>query len=407
MIMASFRLGLVVWPCAVALSCGSSVSESERMTVDGSSGSDAGAASSSTGASSDGEASDATAPTDSSGGGCVPLLSVSPWVRLTDQSLGMIRILDMDQDGRSDLVGGRGVLLLDRETDFEVQIVPDFPSTNSASPGEFGGDDRLDLMAVEFGRLSVFLAAGLDGAPPVSTTTPVAWSHAVGDLNDDGIWDVVLLREGGVAVETWYGTPTGLFEKAAEIEMPASSVGVIRLEFGQTEVAFSDRHNIRFFTSYADNSLVESYIVPAGGVYWLEPLETLDRDEVLYLSFLDNGLESEEGVGVLSLVNRDFTARWHAFERGRGLAGQGWGGGDLNGDGRNDVVVSVWGAETGYELELLCSVGDDLLKKCGASPLEYLPESLRVMSGDTVRIVYSTADDGAWIASVATVDSCE
>ena len=74
----------------------------------------------------------------------------------------------------------------------------------------------------------------------------------------------------------------------------------------------------------------------------------------------------------------------------------------MDGDGLHDIAVATDAGGVGLTITLICQTPAEGLATCGTAMAEHdQVDSLAILPGtDGARVLYSTSDDGAWIAPV-------
>lgn len=225
---------------------------------------------------------------------------------------GRLRIVDVDGDGRRDLLGaggGQSEVLYWRQDGSGALEAPrsiSLGSGNLASDiaaGDVNGDGRVDIVAAVAGAAGVDLAVVLqlpDGSFASATTLSVdsvwqASSVALGDLNGDGRLDI--------AASTGGNSPTHV---ALFLQRADGSLGAL------TKLSTYDIPAAVRIADVDGNGRADLLVVHQG---WL----TVG----VYLQGLDGRLSAEQRYAAPYSVSTP----------------DGWAIGDINGDGRLDIVV--------------------------------------------------------------------
>jgi hypothetical protein len=282
---------------------------------------------------------------------------------------------DLNGDGRLDLVTPRSnsaeasVLLGTGDGGFAAGVVYPtgvHPSTDdpricyptSVALGDLDGDGRLDVVVANegSGTVSVLLGAG-DGAFAAKVDYPagaVPVSVALGDLNGDGNLDIFAARHDADAVSVLLGKGDGTFPTWAPYatDDPSSSTALGDLNGdGKLDVvaASRDSNEVSVLLGVGDGAFAVQVPYPAGGPrrfvqeYEFVALGDLDADGKLDLVAGSYNPEAPGTVGVL-LGKGDGTF-WGRTDFPVADGPTRVALGDLNGDGKLDIVAS---SRSGY-----------------------------------------------------------
>jgi Ca2+-binding RTX toxin-like protein len=131
---------------------------------------------------------------------------------------------DINQDGRPDLVAAAdnnskvSVILSNSEGGFFAPVLSNSSGNiNGLAVADFNGDERLDVAAVSRSNYSVSLLLNANSpsapfsAPMTTTITGLPQFVAVGDLNKDGVNDLVVADKTTSSVEVLLGNGDGTF----------------------------------------------------------------------------------------------------------------------------------------------------------------------------------------------------
>lgn len=225
---------------------------------------------------------------------------------------GRLRIVDVDGDGRRDLLGaggGQSEVLYWRQDGSGALETPRSISLGSGNmprdiaAGDVNGDGRVDIVAAVAGAAGVDVAIVLqlpDGsfASPTTLSVDSVWqasSVALGDLNGDGRLDI--------AASTGGNSPTHV---ALFLQRADGTMGAL------TKLATYDVPGAVRIADVDVNGRADLLVVHQG---WL----TVG----VYLQVLDGSLSGEQRYAAPYSVSTP----------------DGWAIGDINGDGRPDIVV--------------------------------------------------------------------
>lgn len=270
------------------------------------------------------------------------------------------RIVDLDKDGRNDLIGRRfrgSVVVLYGKPDraFELpQHVWTGGDTLESVPVDVNADGILDLVAGNSSRAGVSVTLGRGnrqfGAPHRIVSNQTSVRVAAADLNGDGAVDVV--TNNGSSFTRIMGNGDGTFQTPASArfvagERPASvaAADFDKDGFADVAVANSDSDDIAIFKGVGDGSLGEpTYLPLATGI---EPVSIVASD-VNGDSFVDLVVSTRERNGVSLFLGRpggDF-AREQTVWLHQGRQPEDVLATDIDGDGRVDLATADKGSST-------------------------------------------------------------
>ena len=247
--------------------------------------------------------------------------------------------------------------------------------------GDFNGDGKADLFAVNFTTASMFLGIG-DGtftqiaAPVLSANASLG---VTGDFNGDGKLDIVVDNFGASNVFVLLGRGDGTFNPAVAVPTGLHPVGIATLDLdgdGKLDLVVSNNgaNTVSVLFGNGDGTFRQGATYPAGREPRSLAMGDVNGDghpDIIVPNFLDNT------VSVL-LGNGDGT--FHAggtFAAGIGphavIAA------DLNGDGKLDLVVTD---NSGGAISVLIGNGDGTFAAPRSYPVGAQPRYVAVADFD-------------------------
>lgn len=318
--------------------------------------------------------------------------------------LGRMQVYDFDVDGLPDLVGTAGVIAMPRDEGFDLRPSPESIESATCRAGRFDGDEVPDLVCRIGEHLRVFVGGASEAT--VDTVLPDVTGLEPGDMNGDGIDDLVVHVDNGRRIESWKGTASGVFELTASTSWPGLAHGTFAaLEPPRVDLVVTDTADVHVLTGDGTGTFTAADSVAAPSSGFVERVSGLSGDAVL-MSWAWTQLETHSGVGLVSrgsggeLVGRAYDLSPHT-PLGFSAAA------DIGDDGTLELVTAVENAD-GVTLEAGCPCthfidgrAEHVFEKCAAMPLDHAPTALALLPGDSgTRLVLSTAADGTWIASI-------
>lgn len=169
---------------------------------------------------------------------------------------------DFDGDGTADLaattVGGGNVLTvwLGRpDGGFTPRVAWDAgPNANEATAGDVNGDGLVDVVLSNYtgSSVSVLLGRGDGGfSAPLFTSTAAGPSfHATGDFNDDGRLDVATANYTAGSVSILWGLGDGTFVRGADFTVGTNPLDIVAGDFngdGKVDLAVTRASTVRIY----------------------------------------------------------------------------------------------------------------------------------------------------------------
>lgn len=335
------------------------------------------------------------------GGGFAPAVAYSTGTGSTPFG---VELGDVNGDGRLDIVtpnigNGRIAVLLGQSNGGFAgasSYTTGNPSTpSSVALGDINGDGRLDIVADNGGNAAVLLgqASGFAAAStyPISSSGGSA-SIALGDLNADGRLDVVTTNFNTNAVGVLFGLTSGGFATASAYALGAGStpasvaIGDVNGD-GRRDIVTANQGNntVGVLLSQASGGFatVTTYPTGAGSSPYGVALGDVNGDGRLDLVTANY---NTNGVGVLLGQAVGF-APAISYSTGTGSNPRAVALGDVNGDGRLDIITTNSGQS---EMGVLLNTGTFLSTALSrlAADLALYPNPAR--DGFTVRLPGAT-----------------
>jgi hypothetical protein len=338
-----------------------------------------------------------TGSPNDTGGGCVPAFEIGELVPITDSWLGRLQIYDFDVDGVADIVGTYGTIAFQRDDGFDLVPSPEPIEPSWCRAGRFDGDDVPDLVfRISAHRLRLHVGGAAD--PVVDTLVEDVTGLEPRDMDGDGIDDLVIGIANGERVESWRGTASGVFESTFSTSWPGLANGIFAaLEPPRVDLAITDTAALHVYVGDGAGGFAAADSLELWSTGLVQSVRLGDRDG-LVTSWGWSQLRTNSGVGLVlrddrgSLAPRvwDQSPRWPVTPPTAG---------DLDDDGAIELLVAMDDAD-GIVLEVGCPVGEQFVR-CGTRTLDHAPQWLALLPGPVVRVVYTTTDEGTWIAPIA------
>jgi hypothetical protein len=318
----------------------------------------------------------------------------------TSESLGALHPADVDDDGISDLVTGRGFVV---RANLDVVAVADVPTSASARPGDFDGDGVIDLahVASETGDIVVVPAVGQAGSAPIVTPTATEPIRFIArDYDEDGLDDLVLILGSANPMETWRAQGNGEFlrDRVLDPGTASSYVETLISRHGYAVELLVQKNGVQLFEYDARAGFMETDALFLGGLIAMEPIDANgDGDEqILFQSCWGSKFEGHASIGIAQERAGEWTDASYDVDNStcsRAVAHR-----DVDLDGIPELFVAHGGI-----LDAVCMQDTDLLR-CGGFDIEHVVDSLAVF-GEPPLLAYSTETHGGWVAEL--IATCE
>lgn len=333
------------------------------------------------------------------------------------QTPNAIALADLNGDGKMDLVVNSGlpadgslnavisVLIGKGDGTFKTATTVKLPNLESTTAcmaiGDFNGDSKIDVAAVDRGTLTILLGKG-DGTfqSPAFYTAPFTYSIAAGDLNVDHALDLVLGNYNGT-VSVLLGNGDGTFQNAVNAANPviawSSAIADLNGD-GKLDVITAGTNSVTVFLGDGKGGLSAPVIYAStAGPASPGSLTTTDLNGDGHLDVVSANYDTASISTILG--NADGTLQTLVVSpslAGPMLAG------DFNGDGNLDIVASI---QSKNEFSIFLGNGDGTLKSPASFPVGTEPISITVadFNGDgkldvatanysTISVVFGNGD---------------
>ena len=342
------------------------------------------------------------------GDGTFDTWAISP----TGNHPGSIALGDLNGDGKLDIVSANqtsetaSILLGKGDGTFAVNV--DYPAGNwptAVALGDLSGDGKLDLAVANDKSVSVRLGAG-DGSFAVNVDYPIGnqpIAIALGDLNGDGKLDMVAVGTSGAA-SVLLGTGGGMFAANLDYQGGTNPSGVAlgdlngdgNLDMVVANVGFETDWSVSVLLGKGDGTFADKVDYETGEGPSAVTLGDLNGDGKLDI-VMPNTFGSPGTVTVLLGEGDGTFADKVDYETGDSPNAVALG--DLNGDGRVDIVTSNWGDSPWHSggVSVLLGNGDGTF----ATKLDYLGGggslALGDLNGDGRLDIVTTSDNSVGV----------
>ncbi len=282
----------------------------------------------------------------------------------TGDAVALIAISDLNGDGHPELV----TVPAEGDTDSVSVFINDgdggFPSRHDVETGsgprdlaigDLNGDGRRDLVVADSGQLAVSVLMNTmgDGEPFVAPSPLFPHAHdyatgygtlsvAVGDLNGDGRQDLVSTSRIDGTVSVLLGRKNGFAEGAKyEVGLVPRWVAIGDLDRdGAPDLAVANTHDdtASILINRGDGTFKKKRDYPTGHRPYTVAIGDLDGDGSLDLAVGDAGPIGGLTVSVLLNDGKGAFGERHAYRTARAPLSVAIG--DLNGDGKADIVTA-------------------------------------------------------------------
>jgi len=287
-------------------------------------------------------------------------------------------LADINRDGNLDLISGEGsanLLIPVVDTGHMAVLLGNGDGTFIGAPlylgsnrdfdaADFNGDSKTDFVAAGFNTLEIKLASNGEFVPGV--TLSGGETVLTGDFNSDGKQDIA--SASGAKVQVHFGNGDGTFQAAIQFATPSTLVKIAKGDFnadGKTDLAAAYAGNqagVLVLLQNASNALTVSAQYPTGGVPTDVAAADVNADGRPDLIVTDAGQFGSQSVigGLRILYSNPNGTFQNAVSLAVGQHPKAISTGDLNGDGKTDLVVTTEGPNFGDFIAVILVTGNTL-----------------------------------------------
>lgn len=211
-----------------------------------------------------------------------------------------VAVGDVNGDGRTDVVVGNSSLIgvFHQNAAGSLDPMVAYPTTQASMVrvGDLNHDGRDDVVGISPGRqdglVQVFLQNGTGGldSPTTYLAPPGGWDLAVGDVNGDGLTDIVLLFGGWAfdyALSILYQRAAGGFEPVVHVNLPVGTLGRWGVGIGDLNGDGLADAAVSYGGNRPDTSIARFLQMPGGGFSPPESHASYDLPTALEVADVD------------------------------------------------------------------------------------------------------------------------
>ncbi|MGH9807015.1 MAG: FG-GAP-like repeat-containing protein, partial [Terriglobia bacterium] len=263
--------------------------------------------------------------------------------------------------------------------------------TTSVVAADFEGDGKPDLAAGSDFGLQVSLFKGLGGSnfrplPSYNLNLGSAsTAMTAGDFNADGKLDLAIAAYSGVSIALSNGD--GTFQAPLQFPAGTNLVAIQTADFngdGKADIVAADEPQVPsaglgsvfIFLGNGDGTLRAATSVPAGSHPDAIAIGDFNGDSKPDLAVADSGFPPSDNGGLSILLGNGNGTFKSPVSYTAGINPLFVATGDLNGDGKLDLIVSTGGANYTWQLAVFLGKGDGTFQAPVYYPTDFGPQSL-------------------------------